>query len=656
MPSANRRRAVVIAVAMGATFLALAMQLPGMLTETRAAAEATSLWSRPDEFYRRLPEGVPFDLLSTADALLPSGATVLLVTNGADVRIRDYTTFHRALYFLAPRPVHWMTPAPSDGTWESRSWTTRDLSRDSICGYADEVGAGNLLLVDVAAPEPPCPAIGGETRSIARSVIVGPVSVTQSDMAVGPMRVVLGALAALAIPLLIGASLLVFATRRSTLHPGLGLGAAWAIGAGIVSLVEVGLGALGLPIAVRLALPSCVAVVAFGVLLRIGRPLRLPGSASWPGVAAIGGLGAFVALAAVSRPLTVWDSWAIWGIKARTMFIEGGFTGSHMTDPTLASTHPGYPLNLPALETWLFNWIGSADDRLVGLISAATSIALLATIYGALRHWGASRPFAAVGVLVLGSMYYLRLTAVAGMADVPFALLATVAAVFLVEWLDNGRRDVLLVAALAAGLLPWTKMEGWVVVLILAVLAVVPGWTKRPAISVRRGLTAAGALIGSAALIAGPWFVYVAANHVPSADYQLSIGAALANLDRVPTILGLEARFLVGYQSSLFWPAAVVVGAALLLVTRRLTRGATWVLPAAAVAYIVLMSAAYLVTTFEPYTEQIKSSAFRLSLHVLPIAFIWTGLALRELITGGAAPPDLPESGRSSASAPLPAE
>jgi hypothetical protein len=622
LPLAGRWRVAATGLVAAAAFAAITMSLPRIVGETHAAVDASRLASRPDELYRQQTEGVPFDLLWKADRE-PADATVLLVTDGSDVRIREYTTFHRALYFLAPRSVYWMTSVPSDGTWESRSWATRDLSRDSICGYAADVGATALVLLDVLPPEPPCDSV---------TPITGTGTIVRASGSDGQLS---RALLALGFALLIGLGVAAFAARGWTVHSGLWLGAAWTIGAGFTSLVVVALTALDAGHLLWIV-GAAAALAALGVVVQLTRPVLLPAT-SWIGGSLVAVTGAFVAFVATSRPLTAWDGWAIWGFKARTMFLEGGFRAAQVTDQALASTHPGYPLNLPALETWLFVFAGTADDRLVGLVSAMTFVALLAVVFGALRHWGAGCAFAAAAVAVLGSMFFLWNTALAGMADVPLALLATVAAVFLVEWLDNGRRGALVVAAVTAGLMPWTKMEGWVVLLVLAAVAFV---ARRG----RRGLTAAGALLGAAVVIAGPWYVFVAANHVVSADYQLSVSVALANLDRLPKILALEARYLVNDGTSFLWPAAVAVTAAWLLARRRPESGSRWLLAAFPVAYLALMSAAYLVTTFQPYTAQIVSSAYRIALHVLPIAFIWTCLCVRDLLG----------SDRSSAATPLP--
>ena len=104
------------------------------------------LWNQPDAQYRVVLGEVPFDLLQAADALLPRDAGVLLVTPGRDVRRLEYTLFHRALYFLAPRSVWWLAPAPADGTWESRWWISAPLTASAVQAVARQRQATHILV------------------------------------------------------------------------------------------------------------------------------------------------------------------------------------------------------------------------------------------------------------------------------------------------------------------------------------------------------------------------------------------------------------------------------------------------------------------------------------------------------------------------------
>ena len=79
---------------------------------------------------------------------------------------------------------------------------------------------------------------------------------------------------------------------------------------------------------------------------------------------------AFVTILAVGRPLDVWDSWVTWGMKARTIFLEGSISPAVYGDPSRTVTQLDYPLMVPLIEAWLYGWLGVPDDRLVGIVSS----------------------------------------------------------------------------------------------------------------------------------------------------------------------------------------------------------------------------------------------------------------------------------------------
>ena len=69
--------------------------------------------------------------------------------SGGEVRRAEYITFHRAIYFLAPRPVWWQSPAPTDGTWESRWWISAPLTPAAVAAVAASRGATCVLADDI---------------------------------------------------------------------------------------------------------------------------------------------------------------------------------------------------------------------------------------------------------------------------------------------------------------------------------------------------------------------------------------------------------------------------------------------------------------------------------------------------------------------------
>ena len=602
---------------------ALLLQLPAQLEAASEAAAVARSWDRPDEQYRAILGDVPYDLLRLADDALPRDAVVLLVTPGTDVRHREYTTFHRALYFLAPRPVHWITPAPGDGTWEARSWTTAPITAASICAEAGRVGASHLLLLDLDAPSPSCPHPLWDVRPLPGGTVVGirAPTVGEGGVATGltpawPLQLAL----ALAIPLALGGALVTMFLRRgprlARLHQ---IVLAWVSGTGALTLLDFGLGVLGLSRELRMGALLVLAVIA---TLFVWRPSVHPARPHAIGpiaavlLAVTAAQIAFVALLALGRPLSVWDGWALWGMKARAIFLEGGVGHAVYADPTRATAHLDYPLHVPLLESWVYSWLGTPDDRLVGVIGTATFAALLGLCYAAMRRWGMSVAASLAVAAVIGAVPFVWRIAAAGYADVTVALVLTVAAVHLVAWLEDGERGDLVIAAAAGGLLGWTKKEGLV---LLIVLIVVAGLMKR-------GRRAVPALVVGGVLLSGGWWLFVRLNGVPDITYGPLLPSLVENAGRIPTIVAMQAQMLLWRDWSYVWVVAAAVAA--ITVIRPRVPSATALLPATAALAFIALTAAFVVTTFEPYTEQIKSAGFRLALQVLPITALWIGRRL----------------------------
>jgi hypothetical protein len=309
-------------------------------------------------------------------------------------------------------------------------------------------------------------------------------------------------------------------------------------------------------------------------------------------------------------------------MKARTIFLDGAISPALYAEPSRAITHLDYPLFVPLIEAWLYGWLGTPDDRLVGAVAVMFYLALAGICYSALRRWGASWRFAlAVAVIVVSVP---QIPQIAGMvfADVPLMVLATIAAVYLLEWLDGGAPGTLIIAAAAGGLMPWTKREGLVLLIVLCLAALLAGR------GARRSWLGVGGLLLAAAVLSGPWLGFLAWKGVANTDYlPLSMATLQANIGRLPKIAGMELASLVSADWGYVWPVAALVG---LFEWRAAARGLgarAWrtarLLPATALLYLGWIGLPYVFSAFVPYEGHVASSAYRLIAHVVPLPVLW---------------------------------
>jgi hypothetical protein len=614
--------------------------LPAHVEHVRRDASLLRLWFDPDA-QQRLALGPLYDFLRAADAILPADASVLLLTSGRDVRHAEYTAFHRALYFLTPRPVSWMTPAPSDGTWESRWWISAPLTAPAVLSTAAAKRATHLLAFDLPAP----PAVGEKIADLPGGAVFalapGARLAAAATLAAAPPTQVprwwpLRLVAALLVIVLVGYNVVALIARFGWVPSRLeAVALAWTFGAGVTSLLMYWLQVVGVPLGRQ---PVIVTIAALAGMIacrwRRGTGHSMPGLTSPPqrhpaspaqraAVIVLGSILAvlilLVAVEAIGRPLTVWDSWVLWGMRARTIFVENGISPAVYADPSRAVTLLHYPLLFACLEAWIYAWLGAPDDRLAGIIAVLCYAALPAVAYAAMRRRGADRPWALCTAVALSAVPSLVWLASSGFAESAAALFAAVAAIYLLEWLEGGPAGALIAAALAAGCLPWTKREGVVLVAALIVATLVLDRASR------RARNAALALGGAAVLLSGPWYAFVAAEGLPVPEFSAATIANLwANLDRVPSIVRHGAGALLTRASGWIWPLALVFG----VVCRRsmVPLRPIAILPLAALLYLAAIASTYLFSTYVPYQQHVLSSFFRVSAQVVALPLLWIAL------------------------------
>jgi hypothetical protein len=131
------------------------------------------------------------------------------------------------------------------------------------------------------------------------------------------------------------------------------------------------------------------------------------------------------ALAALTEPMWSNDYVAIWGLKGKTFFGEGGIPGRLFLWQSLAFSHPEYPLGLPLLYAGVAFLLGRFDDHALALLFPVWQMATLVVLFGFLRRRGVSRSLALTAAALLAHFGPLYSGFLTGMAEVPlsFAML-----------------------------------------------------------------------------------------------------------------------------------------------------------------------------------------------------------------------------------------
>jgi hypothetical protein len=382
----------------------------------------------------------------------------------------------------------------------------------------------------------------------------------------------------------------------------------WALGWGLISLELFALAEVHLPLPGGLGWTPPLVLAPWLVLAALlpltrGRAPDPPAEPSPAGRAAWWLAPLFLACAALllaqvglamlhatSLPLDGWDEWSIYGFKARVFFAHQGLPLPYFHDPATLFSHPDYPLLLPLGETWIYNWLGVADDWALTPLIPLFYAALLTIVYASLRRL-AGPAAGLVGAAALTLVPVMQTMAGTANADLPFTLMATAACLSLLDAIVVPWRaaPALAMAGLWTGLAMWTKKEGLLLCGALALAVVVFSLTARRRAGESAGEGRGGAVdlaraVGRDLLayglpvlaVAGGWLLFLKrVKPLPRDFLPVTPAVFAAHVDRVPTIVRV---ILLHFTETKLWSTAwmLVVLLPALLLCRALLRRLRW--------------------------------------------------------------------------------
>jgi len=404
---------------------------------------------------------------------------------------------------------------------------------------------------------------------------------------------------------------------------GLGIwSAAWAVA----------LFAYGADPRVRLAKDALLAAVALAVLVfqrrrgsprDPGQPLQGAETSRWLPASAV----AAAALATVfflehtlRYPDGGWDAWAIWNLRARFLARAGDGFRAAFSPELLFWTHPDYPLLLPGILAQAFLLAGEEPLWIPAAIAyafAALTVVLLGAAVRELRGpgWGALAALA-----LLATPCFVGFAA-NQQSDVPVGAFLLAAGALSAMAVETGRPRLLALAGAAASLAAWTKNEGLVYLLALAIALLAVRWAAFP--ERLRGVIRFGCgALPVLALLA--WFKLRVA-HANDLLSQASL-EPLLDARRWAELFGALLRRVVFFQSWSLWLVAELV--VLIAVVPRLPPRASSRVLALAVA--LALSAAAVVYMLQPHELVwfVRASSDRVLVQLWPSIVLATVLSL----------------------------
>jgi hypothetical protein len=333
------------------------------------------------------------------------------------------------------------------------------------------------------------------------------------------------------------------------------------------------------------------------------------------------------------RPLTPWDAWTVWGLRAR-LWTELGHLApfvdpnTWLNDPT-GEAYTGiawhYPLTVSLIQTWAALAWGGWSAGAANLPWLLCALALALGLYGQARQAGVGALAATVGVYLLLTLPLLNAhIALAGYADLWLAATFGLAAMALLQWLAGGGRWQLVLAVVLALACPLIKLEGavWAALLLPLLVFRLPGrWPLLP--------------LGAMAVVAVVWYLNGGIQWGPFTLTQTLVDLPYIGRYELAYTNSWQALFdnlLAQGSWHLLWylvPLAALAGLPRILRDRRLLAASLLILLGLAMLYVLFFH-----TNAEEFARR-GTSLNRLFLHLTPVVLFWMLLLTR---TPGTAP------------------
>lgn len=350
---------------------------------------------------------------------------------------------------------------------------------------------------------------------------------------------------------------------------------------------------------------------------------------SRPGVATI--LGAVV-LIVVLTSLTIrslnsgpgWDGIYNWAIKAQVLYLGDdlvrGATSNYFQTAYWEFSHVKYPLTIPALEAWLYVWVGGVDERLTMVVGSTFLMAGVAILIGFLTPITGVLRATLLGTLLASVPLVTDLTATS-YADIPFAIALLAAVVGCARHLTHARGSYDCVVWIA--ILPLIKLEGLFYAAVLSAATIIVAMNQSRRRSLRFLIWSAVAV----ATLAGPWRLYLRSSAAIDGDFVTpSLRSLSAGLERIPRLWDLAYSTIS--SSSVFGILPILLPLAVFAGWRQLQKPVV-IFVAAVLASGSLFSAfIFILSNWPDFHRHAYHTVDRLFLHLVPSAVLLMGLLL----------------------------
>ncbi len=316
-----------------------------------------------------------------------------------------------------------------------------------------------------------------------------------------------------------------------------------------------------------------------------------------------------------SFPLGGWDAWSCWNLKAKFLFLSQ----EHYKDmfaPELWRTNTHYPLLLPSIITFGWQWMGTASQAWPMLCSIVFALTIILILISTLRLMGVAIWMTGLLGLSIFIVPFCTTLAISQYSDILIGLLTL--SIFSC-WLLRSRFPTLLwIMPLCIGCLSFTKTDGLVASVLLTALLICAEQQTRQ----------------------WRWLALLGLCYAPTVFFQLSLAPSNeafingllsttkpSNLERLKTIVSYPIVELIGLKWQGLW---ILLGLGIGLFWKKaFNRQHMWIGIFIGV-YLSIVMGYYWLNTFFEIKWWLDTTLHRICFALLPLTALWVGLSSKQ--------------------------
>lgn len=318
----------------------------------------------------------------------------------------------------------------------------------------------------------------------------------------------------------------------------------------------------------------------------------------------IGILMFYVTMEAIMRPVTSWDGWSSWLLRAKMFFVENG-----VTPGTFAYIPSEYPVVVSLMSTYLYLFMGRVDDRSVLLLYPVFYIALGLLFFNSLKLIIGNKFALLFTFLILSIQNVIRHSGrfEAGQADIILGFYAFASLMLFLLYNKAKNLKTLFLLQMFLAITALIKDDGISLVLFIEVILVI--------LMIRRKTYKHTLLVLLWLLPFAEWQFFKSKLMLPSTPSYIGSGF---HLERIPLILvEFTKEFLNISNWNLLWIAFFISFAIYLTSFRRNARFLPYY--GIVIFQICVYAGVFLFTSPDPQ-QHIPNVINRAFLHIAPIA------------------------------------